>query len=223
MNRKLLYASFLLLGIVAVAMLAFATFQPIQVLPRTSLAPGFSLVDQDGERLTSEDLRGSVVLYTISYTGCSEPCPQTAPVMKAVQDRLGEVVGIDDVPVRLVTISIDPERDVPEVLREAAAAAGAVEGIWSFATGEPAVLKNVVGGGFEVFYEERDDGGFQFDPAFFLVDGWGILRAEYRYGIPGVDGLLRDIGLVVKEARAATGTARLAYEAAHLFACYPKR
>ncbi len=81
----------------------------------------------------------------------------------------------------------------------------------------------MVGAGFKVYYTPNGEDGYRVDPAFFLVDGWGILRAEYRYRIPRTDLLLRDIGLVTREARAATGMVRLAYEAAHLFACYPTR
>ena len=49
-------AGVVLLAILSVA--AFAVFQPIKVLPRIRLAPGFILTDQDGQRLTNEDLRG---------------------------------------------------------------------------------------------------------------------------------------------------------------------
>ena len=56
------------------AVIAFATFQPIKVLPRIRLAPGFVLVDQHGDTFTSEDLRGSVTLYTFTYGGCEAPC-----------------------------------------------------------------------------------------------------------------------------------------------------
>jgi protein SCO1/2 len=56
--------------VLGVAVLAFTIFQPIRVLPRLALAPGYLLVDQDGVRLTSEGVRGKLVVYTIGYTGC---------------------------------------------------------------------------------------------------------------------------------------------------------
>jgi protein SCO1 len=55
------------------------------------------------------------------------------------------------------------------------------------------------------------------------VDGMGIVRSRYRVGLPPADVLLGDLRSVVREASAATGAARLAYEAAHLFQCYPPR
>ena len=73
----------------------------------------------------------------------------------------------------------------------------------------------------EIFLQQ-EDGTFKFDPAFILVDGWGIMRAEYRTAAPEVDLIMRDIDLVTTEARNSTGAARYAYEAAHLFVCYPR-
>ena len=60
------------------------------------------------------------------------------------------------------------------------------------------------------------------DPVFALVDGWGVLRAVYRTATPDVEILKRDLRLVVQEVQNSTGVNRYAYEAAHLFLCYPK-
>lgn len=204
-----------------IGIVVFAVFRPILVLPRMSLAPGFTLVDQRGETLTSEALRGAVTLYTFGYTNCTTtPCAAVDSVMRAVHERLGELER-GSIPVRLVTVSFDPDRDTPEILEAFAAQRGADPAVWSWATGDPAMLKNVIGGSFEVFFEPRDDGSFRFDPAFVLVDGTGIVRARYRVGIPKPDRILDDISLILKEAQASSGFARLAYEAAHLLACYP--
>lgn len=207
-------------GLGLLGILAFAIFQPIIVLPRLDLAPGFSLVDQNGERLTSEDLRGSITFYTFGYSQCEGHCQAADSVMRELQARLPELE-TDGIPIRLVTLSFDPDRDRPEVLAAAAAARGAAPGVWSWATGEATMLKNVIGGGFEVYYEAMDDGTFRHDPAFILVDGLGMVRGSYRVGVPDVDRLVDDVRLLLREARAATGLSRLAYEAAHLLACYP--
>ncbi|MEZ4583879.1 MAG: SCO family protein [Caldilineaceae bacterium] len=58
------------------------------------------------------------------------------------------------IPVQLVTISFDPERDSPEVLRQYADALGADIQL-ALVTGEPTRLKNVIGRGFSTFYEHR--------------------------------------------------------------------
>lgn len=207
--------------VLAALVLGFAVVRPVQVLPRLALSPGFTLVAEDGQPLTSESLRGQIVLYHFTYTGCQPPCPQTLPLLRELRARL-DALGNAAPPVVLVTISFDPERDRPEVLRATAAALGADPAGWRFATAEPSRIRSVVGGGFHTYFAPTANGGFTFDPVFVLVDGWGIVRAEYRMGIPRVETLLRDITLVREEVVRSTGVARYAYEAAHLFACYPR-
>lgn len=216
-RSTLLYA---LLASPLIALLAFVLIQPIKVLPRISLAPGFSFTDQDGNRLTNEDLRGSLTLYTFNYANCGEGCAQTGTAMKAIQDAIAEV-DTGGIPVQLVTISFDPARDTPEALRAYADALGADTRNWHFVTGTPERVKNVIGGGFSTFYEERDDGSFEFYPTFILVDGWGIMRARYRTVAPDIEIIQRDLALLTKEINNSEGASRFAYEAAHLFLCYP--
>lgn len=221
MKSPWLKVVYLSLGLGVAATLAFVIFQPLKVLPRITLAPGLALTDQDSRPLTTEDLRGQIVLYNFAAAGCATPCAEMNGVLRAVQTRLAAAAA-DGPAVKLVTISVDPEHDTPAALAGLAAAVGADPQIWRFATGDPDLLKRAIGGGFELFYGPRSDGSLQVDPLFALVDGWGILRAEYRTATPDLERLLRDIGLVAAEARNSTGLARYAYEAAHLFLCYPR-
>lgn len=204
-----------LLGVIA-----FAVFQPIQVLPRISLAPGFALTDQDGNRLTNEDLRGSLVLYTFTYTNCDGGCPDTGRAMRQLQTELA-ALDTGGIPIELVTISFDPMRDGPAELAAYAERLDADLSNWHFVTGDPAKLKNIIGGGFSTFYEARADGTFEYYPTFVLVDGWGILRAKYRTDAPDPDIVKRDMNLVISELNNSEGVSSVAYEAAHLFLCYP--
>lgn len=213
------------------AILAFAIFQPILVLPRMGLGPGFGLIDQNGNRLTNEDLRGHVVLYNFTYTNCASPCPQTTALMAELHTQVGALKTYD-IPIDLVTISFDPVRDTPQQLQTFAAqfmnetefGPDQTNALvpWHFVTGEPLPLKYIIGGGFGSYYQANDDGSFTFDQTFVLVDGAGIIRAKYRNAPPSLAILQRDIELVTKEAKESTGATRLAYEAAHLFLCYPK-
>jgi len=178
------------------------------------------LTDQNGARLTNEDLRGKIVLYNFTYTQCAGTCPQTSDTMRALQSRLGEIDS-GDIPLMLVTISFDPARDTPERLRAYANQVGADAKVWRIATGDATRLKYALGGGFNLYYAPNADGTFTFDPLFALVDGWGIIRAFYKTATPAPERLVRDLRLVAQEARQSTGAARYAYEAAHLFLCYP--
>ncbi len=211
-----------LLVITVFSVIVFAVEQPIQVLPRIQLAPGFSLTDQYGQKLTSEDLRGQFVLYNFTYTNCPPPCGQLDTTMREIQNRLNEVE-LNGVSVALVTISFDPERDTPKVLNQYALSVGANPAVWRFATMEnTTLLKEVIGNSFEVYYSPNEDGSYSFDPSFVLVDGWGIIRGQYRYRSlsPEADRILRHLGVLAEEAEKSVGVNRYAYEAAHLFLCY---
>lgn len=73
----------------------------------------------DGQRVTNETVRGSVVLYGFTYTQCEADCPRLMEKMHEVWQRLDEI-DTGDMEVKLVTISIDPERDTPEVMASVA-------------------------------------------------------------------------------------------------------
>lgn len=220
-NFRWAYLALGLVGALVLGALAFVTFRPILVLPLIVQAPRYSLTDQQGKWLLDGDLRGKIVLYNFTYAGCAAECPQTSAAMRAVQDRLGglEAQGAQ---MELVTISFDPARDTSAALSAYAARFGADPRRWHFATGAPADLKEVIGRGFRTYYKANADGTFTFDPVFVLVDKDGIIRAEYRTATPSVDNIMRDARLVADEARNSTGAGRLAYEAAHLFVCYPR-
>ena len=206
--------------VLIVGILAFAILKPIQVLPRIALAPGFALLNQQNRPLTSEDLRGRIVLYNFTYSRCTEPCPQTSHTMRAIQQRLNtlDTAGLS---VELVTVSFDPDWDSPTRLQRFAHELHAETSNWHFVSGNPVQLKQIIGGTFNTYYQQNDDGTFVFDPAFILVDGWGIQRAEYRHAQPALEIIERDINLLIQEAQNQEGITRYAYEAAHLFLCYP--
>jgi protein SCO1 len=89
------------------------TFQQ-QPLPKIAPAPEFSLTSQDGGRVTLADLRGKVVAVTFIYTLCTSTCPVLTPTMSFVQDQLGPNFGTK---IAFVSITVDPERDTPQVLK----------------------------------------------------------------------------------------------------------
>lgn len=208
-------------GLLFAGILAFATLQPLKVLPRIALSPGFAFTDQTGQRLTSEDLRGQLVVYNFTYTGCIAPCPETGSAMRALQAHLSQI-DTRGLPVKLVTIAFDPTHDTMEQLRTYGAAQEADPATWSIVSGPAAQLKNVIGGGFGVYYDQLADGTFVFDPTFALVDGAGILRAKYRTASLDMVVIQRDLELIASEAERSQGALRFAYEAAHLFLCYPR-
>lgn len=211
------------LALVLAGLLAFVIFQPIKVLPRIRLAPGFALTDQDGQMVSNEDLRGQFVLYNFSYTGCqSHGCPETDRIMAEISSRLNEVQS-GGVPVSLVTIVLNSPAAAPAALPAFAQAQDAGPGGWRF-LGSPDAnrLKTIIGGGFGVYYEAQPDGSFALSPTMILVDGWGIIRAIYRptSNPPEANRILDHLELLAQEVKNSQGVGKLGYEAAHLFLCY---
>lgn len=220
---RLLYG---FMAVLIVSVLAFSLFKPLKVLPRISLAPGFVFTDQADARKTSEDYRGKLTIYNFTYTGCDADCPQTSQTMQALRAQLTQVAA-PDISFALVTISLDPEGDTPESLAAYAARfeSAQVNPIsWDWLIGDVQRTKYVVGGGFNVYYEkpiEPADTPLRFDPRFVLVDGAGIIRAEYRTANLDIERIMSDINILIDEINNSQGAGRLAYEAAHLFRCYP--
>ena len=204
------------------AAIAFAVFEPIQVLPRIRLGPGYAMVGHDGSTFTSETVRGSVTLYTFVPLECGEQCDTIDQTMRDVRSGVASDVDLGDTDFRLVTISLEPVTESAD-LAAAAERAGADGNSWTWIGGDEAALRTVVGAGFRRFYEPQDDGAIRFDPGFVLVDGGGIVRGEYRYQTLADDSdkLIRHIDILADELRYADGATAVAYEAAHLFLCYP--
>jgi len=123
--------------------------------------------------------------------------------------------------VRMVTITVDAQGDTPPVLRAYAARLGVETSEWTFLTGSDRELKQLIGGGYGVYYRiDGDD--VELDQHAVLVDGTGLLRAEYDGARLDPAIVMRDIGLVEQEANSSEA-ARPIYEMAHLFVCYPPR
>jgi protein SCO1/2 len=209
--------------VLAIGVVWFALFQPIQVLPRIRIGPGFAMIDSNGDLLTSDSTRGQVTLYNFAYGDCGEECEDIEQTMAEIAKRVQTEVDLGDVDLNLVTVSFDPDRDAGR-LGELAAEWGADGETWRWATPTPAdATKTILGPGFGVFYEPNEDGTFDFDPRYVIVDGWGVVRGEYQYTtLTGdADKLVRHIGLLGEEIRNSNGAASIAYEAAHVFLCYP--
>jgi len=200
-----------------VAVILFAALRPLKVLPRIRISPGYLLVDQNGNRVSSEEMRGQITLYGFTSTDCGLPCAGSEELMA---DVAAQIDSQSDVPVELVMIAVDEQELLPDALRAYALDRG-IEPSRRLLTGDAQQVKVVVGGGFNTFYERDSSGQLQLDKALMLVDGLGILRAEYRGRLPSTSAILRDIDLLTQEARNSTGLTRYAYEAAHLFLCYP--
>lgn len=203
-----------------IGVLWFTTARPVLVLPRLSLAPGYGLQTAEGRLFSSEDGRGVVTLYSFAYSSCGERCGMIYEKLAAIDAAMAERPTLEP-RLRFVTLTIDPEHDTPEALAAFELPFEPQAAEWVWLTGEAEKLKLVTGGGFEVLYQAQADGSIFFDPQMVLVDGNGIIRGEYEVSRYSAESLVTYLDLLYEEIAQSSGAAKLAYEAAHFFACYP--
>lgn len=211
--RPLLIAAGLCLALGLALVLWFATAQPLQVLPRMRELPPFTLTADDGRPLSSADLLGRPALISVGAIGCGADCAASEALMAGLTARLA--VAGQARSVALLSISVDPAHDTPAALRAHAATTPGRRWL----TGSPDALKVLVGGELGVYYTETA-GGLRIEERVVLLDANGLLRAIYEGEQLNPERVLRDLALLQEES-SASGPLRAAYEASHLFLCYP--
>jgi len=146
-----------------------------QELPKIAPAPEFALISQDGAPVKLADYRGKVVAVTFIFTLCADTCPVLTPMMSFVQDQLGADFGKK---IHFVSITVDPERDTPEVLKEYAQVFGANLSGWSFLTGTPDAIRDVTRR-YGIFAAKTANGSIDHTFLTSIIDQRGILRVQY--------------------------------------------
>jgi protein SCO1/2 len=136
------------------------------------LVPDFKLTNQDGQQIHLSDFRGKAVVLTFIYTRCPLPnfCPLMSKNFAELQQRLSKEFPNK---YQLLTISMDPEFDQPEVLKEYAARYAADPKDWTFATGDAASI-DFVAGLMGLFFEKEK----------------GLISHDLRTALIGQDGRL---------------------------------
>jgi protein SCO1/2 len=139
--------------------------------------PEMSLVDQSGAPFTAASMRGHVWISDFIFTTCQSTCPGLTAKMHHLEDVLAK----DDATrgVRLVSFSVDPETDTPDVLAAYAAKAGADPKVWSFVTGQTDAMRAAVVGGFKMT-AEREGANVVHGNWFILGDAQGNIRGYYE-------------------------------------------
>jgi cytochrome oxidase Cu insertion factor (SCO1/SenC/PrrC family) len=97
--------------------------------------PPFQLTDQQGRPFGSADVAGRAAVYSFIYTNCTDTCPLLTATMAKAQDKL-RAKGLLGSKVQMLSVTVDPDRDMPEVLAAYAARFHADPDAWHFLTGE---------------------------------------------------------------------------------------
>jgi protein SCO1/2 len=141
-------------------------------LPSYSVIPDFTLTDQTGAPFASAtQLKGLIWIADFIFTNCTGPCPRMSSQMHHVQTGL---TGVDAV--RLVSFTVDPERDTPPVLEAYASRFEARPGTWFFLTGPQDALHQLSRNAFML---GDVDGNLQHSTRFVLVDRSSKIRGFY--------------------------------------------
>ena len=136
-------------------------------------APSFQLVDQNGQPFGSDDLRGKVWIADFIFTHCAGPCPIMTSRMADVQRALTSS------DVKLVSFSVDPERDTPQVLKEYSKRFNADDARWQFLTGTKQELSDVAKG-MNIAAKDDADAGIIHSTLFLLIDRNGQVVRLYH-------------------------------------------
>jgi protein SCO1/2 len=183
LKRPLPWIAFALfvLGVPAFATLITRSRAHAQ-LPAYGQVPAFALTDQTGAPFSSRELDGKVWVADFVFTSCSSACPRLTQAMAELERHL--VNRGADARTRLVSISVDPDRDTPERLRAYAAGFSADPQRWKFLTGPAKQIEDAVVGGFKQGLErEAQDAGDSFTivhgTRLVLVDAHGTIRGFF--------------------------------------------
>jgi protein SCO1 len=158
---------------------------PLEVLPSETgdgwdtiyhKIPSFEFINQFGEPFTQENLQGKVYLADFFFTTCPTICPKMTETMKRVHDAIQDFPGV-----HLLSHTIDPFHDTPEVLREYGNQKGANFEKWTFLTGDLDAIYEICEFGYMAYAKEAPDepGGFTHSGFLVLIDKNKHIRAVY--------------------------------------------
>jgi protein SCO1 len=155
--------------LVMAAVLGGCARKPLPVLGEI---PSFELTNQQGRRFDRTALDGHVWVADFIFTNCEGPCPRMSSRMHSIQKATGAAV-------KLVSFTVDPQRDSPEALAEYGKKFGADDARWSFLTGATATLDMLDHDAFKLGNVGASNPGMDHSTRFVLVDKKGRVRGYY--------------------------------------------
>jgi protein SCO1/2 len=173
------------------------TFNAVD-LTGAEYARDFKLTDMNGQVRTLSDFKGKVVVVFFGYAQCPDVCPTTMTEMAQVKQKLGK----NGDKLQVVFITVDPERDTPEIMK---AYMGAFDPAFVALIPTPEQLA-AVAKDFKVYYKKVDGKtptsySMDHSAAQYIYDPQGRLRLYARYGA-GVDPMVADIKALLASSAA---------------------
>ena len=164
------------------------------LLPRERPLPSVGLVDEQGEAVTTEALRGRWHLLFFGFTACPDVCPTTLSDMRQLLGQLPPSVREQ---LQLVLVSADPARDTPEALRSYLGHYRAGFKGWTGELAQLQVLSKALGLPFIPAHETEGDYSVSHSGNLAVVDPQGRLRGHIRAPLK-VDGLRQALAQLIE-------------------------
>jgi protein SCO1/2 len=206
-NKSYIGISFIVLifGIWAVPKIV-AKFQKSDLL-EIGPVPVFILTNQDNKSITNKDYLGKVYVVEFFFTTCPTICPKMNESMLQLQNEF-----YGNPSFGIASITIDPTKDTPQVLKEHADLLGVKHYNWHFLTGDKEYIYSLANKGFNLYAGENNKaaGGFEHSGLFALIDKEGKIRCRkdaqgnpilYYDGLDaaGVEAIKEDIKKLLEE------------------------
>jgi len=151
-----------------------------------------TLSDQDGRSVGLDLFRGHPVLISMFYASCPDACPL---LIASIQRIEADLSPRERANLRVVLVSLDPERDTPEALQALARARGLDESRWRLMRASDDTVREIAAA-LGIKYRRLPDGSFNHSSVLTLLDRSGVVQAR-------VDGLGRPYADLLKRLRAA--------------------
>jgi protein SCO1 len=174
-------ATLILIPLVTAGLLLWLRHVEVRALAQRTVSsygtvPNFQLVNQEGQPFGSAQLAGKIWIADFIYTSCPGPCPMISTRMSELQKPL------EKTDVHLVSFSVDPEKDTPDVLRGYAEKLHAEPKRWDFLTGRKSAIYNLSHNDFKLAVSDgSDEAGIPVHSTrMVLVDRHGEIRGYYE-------------------------------------------
>lgn len=168
-------------------------------LPVLYKLPEYQFTNQFNKPFGSNDLKGKAYIASFFFTACPSVCPKLMDEMQTIQHRV-RGLGTN---IALISYTVDPGTDTPEVLYKKASEMKANPYIWFFLTSDEQSLRDLLIAGYKVAMGDKEpiEDTFLYDIAhtekLALVDGKGQIRGFYSSDTDGINRLMIDLGLLV--------------------------
>jgi protein SCO1/2 len=159
--------------------LAAAAGSPTASRTAEDIAPDFTLVNQDGRAVSLRQLRGKIVLMNFIYTHCTDICPLAEAKLAKVQDDL-KARGWFGTRAVFISMTFDPRRDTPAVLKTYSKRFRADLSGWQFLTGAPPVISGVLKTYQMSVREDPKTGLFEHALPMLVIDQRGVILGHYE-------------------------------------------